>query len=321
MSPSRRSVVLLWGEDPFLLREAAREAFGEVDPTTADGTAWRPGLTSDLATPSLLGEARGLLVTQADELPEDALAEVARYATAPGGDDLLVLCWEVGPRAKGPPKGVLSRLGAGVDVRRVAVERRDLPRWVLDRARRRGVRATPQGASLLVQTVGEDPARLHQAIDQIAASHPEEGLTPDAVAAQFRGFGDRRIWELCDAAFTGDAAGALRALTGMLESGDEPLVILGGIASRLRDLVRVAALPPRTPLAEVAQAAGLRFDWQARRYRDQSRRYSTTQLRAVHQALVEADGLLKQGGAGDVVLTTVVTRIASAAERGGRAAG
>jgi DNA polymerase-3 subunit delta len=318
---SDRSVLLLWGEDPFLLREAAREAFGEVEPTTADGADWRPGLTSDLATPSLLGEARGLLVTQADELPEDAVDEVARYATAPGADDLLVLCWEVGPRGKGPPKGVLSRLGDGVEVRRVAVERRDLPRWVLERARRRGVRATPQGAAQLVQTVGEDPSRLHQAVEQIAASHPEEGLTPDAVAAQFRGFGDRRIWELCDAAFTGDPAGALRALTGMLESGDEPLVILGGIASRLRDLVRVAALPPRTPLAEVARAAGLRFDWQARRYRDQARRFSSAQLRAVHQALVEADGLLKQGGAGDVVLTTLVTRIASAAGRSGRAAG
>lgn len=319
MSDPAHPVLLLWGSDSFLLREAGREAFGQIEPTVIAGTEWRPGRTADLATPSLLGEARGLLVTEADALPDDALDEVTGYAATPGGDALLVLCWEVGPRSKGPPKGLLTRLGDAVEVRRVAVERRDLPRWVLARARRRGIRATPQGASSLIQTVGEDPSGLDQAVEQIAGSHPEDGLTPDAVAAQFRGFGDRRTWELCDAAFTGDAPGALRALAGMLEAGEEPLMILGGVASRMRDLLRVASLPPRTPLAEVARAAGLRFDWQARRYRDQGRRFAPGQLRALHAAVAEADALIKQGGAGDVILTIVVSRIASAGERGARA--
>jgi DNA polymerase III delta subunit len=319
VSDPAHPVLLLWGSDSFLLREAGREAFGHIEPTVTAGTEWRPGCTADLATPSLLGEARGLLVTEADALPDEALDEVTRYAATPGGDALLVLCWVVGPRAKGPPKGLLTRLGDGVEVRRVAVERRDLPRWVLARARRRGIRATPQGASSLIQTVGEDPSGLDQAVEQIAGSHPEDGLTPDAVAAQFRGFGDRRTWELCDAAFTGDAPGALRALAGMLHAGEEPLMILGGVASRMRDLLRVASLPPRTPLGEVARAAGLRFDWQARRYRDQARRFAPAQLRALHAAVAEADGLIKQGGAGDVILTMVVSRIASAGERGARA--
>jgi DNA polymerase III subunit delta len=313
------AVVLLWGEDPFLLREAARQEFGDVEPTVAAGHEWRPGLTSDLATPSLLGEARGLLITQADDLPDEGLDEVARYAATPGGDARLVICWEVGPKAKGPPKGVLTRLGDGAEVRRVAVERKDLPRWVLARAKRRDLRSTSQGAVLLVQTVGEDPARLDQAVEQLAVSHPEQGLTPETVAAQFRGFGDRRTWELCDAAFTGDAARALRALAGMLDAGEEPIMILGGIAARVRDLLRVASLPPRTPLGEVARAAGLRFDWQARRYRDQAGRFTSDQLAAFHADLVEADRLLKQGGTGDVVLPMVVARIASGAGRAARA--
>jgi DNA polymerase III delta subunit len=316
VSPPTKPVLLLWGEDPFLLLEAAREAFGDVEPTVALGAQWRPGLTSDLATPSLLGEPRGLLVTEADELPDHGLEEVARYASSDGGGALLVLCWEVGGRSKGPPKGVLTRLGQGVEVRRVAVERKDLARWVLARAKRRGLPATPPGASLLIQTVGEDPAALDQAVEQLAVSHPGVGVAPEAITAQFRGFGDRRTWELCDAAFTGDARGALRALAGMLAAGEEPLMILGGIAARVRDLLRVASLPPRTPLGEVARAAGLRFDWQARRYRDQVKRYAPAQLRLLHGAVAEADALIKQGGAGDVVLTMVVTRIAGAAQRG-----
>jgi DNA polymerase III subunit delta len=311
-------VVLLWGEDRYLLREAGRAEFEGMDPTVAAGPDWRPGLTADLATPSLLGERRGLVVIDADALSDEAVDEIAAYAASPSPEARLVLCWTVGGRAKGPPKGVVKRLGEA-EVRRVAVERKDLPRWVLERARRRAVRATPQGAASLIQTVGEDLAGLDQAVEQIATAHPQDGLTPESVAAQFRGFGDRRTWELCDAAFAGDGPGAHRALAGMLKSGEEPLMVLGGIAARVRDLLRVASLDPRTPLGEVARAAGLRFDWQARRYRDQSRRYTVHRLRELHRELVEADRSLKQGGTGDVVLPMLVSRIVTGAERPVRA--
>jgi DNA polymerase-3 subunit delta len=147
----------------------------------------------------------------------------------------------------------------------------------------------------------------------VGGSHAEQGLTPETVRAQFRGLGDRRIWEVCDAAFGGDLPGGMRALVGMLESGEEPLVMLAGIASRLRDLIRVQGLPPRTSLAEVARRAGLRFDWQARRYRDQARRFTEDGLGRIHGELVEADRALKQGGSGEPVLARVVARIAEVA--------
>jgi DNA polymerase III subunit delta len=316
---SAATVVLLWGDNAFLLRQAAQEAFGDVRPVEIDGSAWRPGSTSDLATPSLFGEERGLLITAAQALPRDALDEVARYASQPVPGGRLVLAHEVGPRAKGPPKAVVSALGKGAEVRRVAVDRKGLPDWVRGRAGVRGLAATPQGVQALIQTLGEDPGVLDQAVEQLAASHTEEGITPRAVAAQFRGLGDRRIWELCDSAFGGDPAGAMRALMGMLEAGDEPLVILAGIASRLRDLIRVRSLPPKTPLAEVARRAGLRFDWQARRYRDQARRFSPEALSAVHGELVEADQALKQGGRGDTVLVRVVARVGEAGRGEARA--
>ena len=60
----------------------------------------------------------------------------------------------------------------------------------------------------------------------------------------------------------------------------------------------------------MARQAGLRFDWQARRYVEQAKRYREEDLAAIHQELVEADGILKQGGAGDVVLPSIVARIA-----------
>jgi DNA polymerase-3 subunit delta len=312
MSPDAAPVQMLWGDSAFLLREAALEAFGDVRVTEVDAADWRSGATADLATPSLFGEERGLLVTDAQDLPSEAIEEVARYAAQPAGAR-LVLTFVVSTRARGPARGVLKALGDAVDIRRVGVERRDLPDWVRRRAGARGLPATSQGVQALIQTVGEDPALLIQAMEQVGGSHPEQGLTPETVRAQFRGLGDRRIWEVCDAAFGGDLPGGMRALVGMLEGGEEPLVILGGIASRLRDLIRVRGLAPRTPLADVARQAGLRFDWQARRYRDQARRFTEEGLGRIHGELVEADRALKQGGSREPVLVRVVARIAELA--------
>lgn len=309
-------VLLLWGEHAFLLRESARQAFEDRRVQEIEGSEWELGLTGDLATPSLFGDTRALLVMNAQDLDGDALAEVGHYAASPSPEAKLVLAFVVGSRSKGPPKKLLDGLGSSVEVTRVAVDRKDLPTWVVKRAKARGIPANPKGATALVQTLGEDPSILDQAVEQLAASHTEAGLTPETVAAQFRGLGDKRIWDLTDAAFGGHLPVAMRTLAALLEAGDEPLALLGGIASRLRDLIRVRALPPGTPLGEVARLAGLRFDWQARRYVEQARRFEEEDLADIHHQLVEADGILKQGGGGDVVLPQIVARIA-----GGQAAG
>jgi DNA polymerase III delta subunit len=166
----------------------------------------------------------------------------------------------------------------------------------------------------LIEVLGEDPATLDQALGQLGSAFPEAGATPRTVTDQFRGFGDHRIYELCDAAFARDLPTAHRYLRSMLEAREEPLAILGGIASRLRDLLRVRGLSEHLSPAKLAEAAGLRFDWQARRYRDQARRYSPEDLAGLHARVVEADRVLKMGASGDVVLPMVVTAIA--AERG-----
>lgn len=312
---SAKPVVLLWGESDFLLREAAGRLLEGIRPTEVEGAAWRPGSTADLATPSLLGEDRALLVTGLQAAPSEALDEIARYALEPNPDARLVLTYVVSTRAKAPPAKVLKQLQGRARIERIAIERKDLARWVAERARKRGVRATPAGAAALVETVGEDPSVLGQSVTQIADAFPEEGLTPSTVAAQFRGFGERRIFELCDAAFGGNARDALRYLAAMLGAREQPLAILGGVAARVRDLLRVRSLPPSMPLKNVAREAGLRFDWQARRYREQAGRYEPHHLADIHRRVVEADAQLKQGGQGDVVLAMLVTRIAEGAAR------
>ena len=164
----------------------------------------------------------------------------------------------------------------------------------------------------LVDTLGEDPAALDQAVRSSPRRSRASASPRRSSAAQFRGLGEQHVWDLCDRAFGRDLAGAMRSLRTLLEGGGEGLPILGGISSRLRDLIRVRSLPDRTPPADVARAAGLRFEWQARRYRDQARRFSLDELVAIHERVAWADRALKSGATDDVVLPIVVAAIAGA---------
>jgi DNA polymerase-3 subunit delta len=303
-------VYLLWGEDEFLLREAAFEVLGDVRPREVDAADWQQGETADLATPSLFGEPRALLVSNAKALAEEAVRELARYVSAPDPDAPLVLTATVGERAKAP--AALVKLVEGVGkVVEVKLQRKDLTGWLLRRASAKELHLAPEGANALVDTLGEDPAAIDQALDQLASAFPGERITADLVSRQFRGLGEQHIWDLCDRAFGRDLPGAMRSLRTLMEArGGEGLMILGGLAARLRDLMRVRSLPDRMPPGELAKRAGLRFEWQARRYRDQARRFTLEELAGVHERVTWADRALKSGATEDVVLPMVISAIA-----------
>ncbi len=311
MSPldPRPPVFLLWGTDAFLVREAAFEVLGDVRPREVDGSVWEGGETSDLSTPSLFGETRALLVSNAKALPTEAIRELSAYLEAPDPEARLVLSALVGDRAKAPAALVKLVQPVGT-ITEVKIQRKELPAWVLRRARAKGLDLAPDGAAALVETLGEEPGALEQALDQLASTFPGERVSATAVARQFRGLGEQHIWDLCDRAFAKDLAGAMRSVRTLLEGGSAGLLVLGGITSRLRDLLRVGSLPERMPPAEAAKLAGLRFDWQVRRYREQAKRFSMQELVSLHERVAWADRALKSGATDDVVLPLVVSAIA-----------
>lgn len=300
---------LLWGEDEFLLREARLELLGDLRPVEVDGGLWQGGETADLATPSLFGERRALLVSNARALPDEGVRELARYLEAPDPDAPLVLVAVVGDRAKAPAALVKLVKGVGT-VTEVKIQRKELPGWLLKRATAKWLDLAPDGAAALVDTLGEDPGSLERALDQLATAFAGERITRETVARQFRGLGEQHVWDLCDKAFSRDLPGAMRSLRTLLEAGEAGLMLLGAITSRLRDLIRVKSLPERLAPAEAARQAGLRFDWQLRRYREQAKRFSAEELASLHERIAWADRALKSGATDDVVLPMLVAAIA-----------
>jgi DNA polymerase III subunit delta len=310
MTERGTAVTLLWGEDAFLLREAAVALLRDVRTTELDAGDWQPGALQDLATPSLFGEPRGLLVTDCRNLPKDALAELAGYLAAPDPDAPLVLACTTTERGK-PPAALVKLVEPVGAVRQVQVARKELEPWLVQRAAGQHLDISPQAARTMVEILGDDLAQLASSLQQLADAFPGQRVTPAEVSQQFRGLGEQKTWDLCDRAFAKDLPGAIRALRSIEEAGDEALMVLGGIASRVRDLIRVRALPDRLPAGQVAKQAGLRFEWQARRYQQQARQFTLDELVAIHAQIVETDLALKSGAPGDVVMPVLIAAIAA----------
>jgi DNA polymerase III subunit delta len=309
MAVKTAPVTLLWGEDTFLVREAALALLGSTKATEVDAAEWQGGELQGLATPSLFGEPRALLINDAKSLRKDTLEEISRYLESPDPDATLVLASVVAERGK-VPAGLQKLVGSIGEVRKVDIARKELEPWLVARAKQRGLDLAIPGARALVETLGPEPGQLVAALEQLQDAFAGQRVGSREIAQQFRGLGEQKTWDLCDRAFGKDLPGAIRSLRAIEEGGDDPLMVLGGIAARLRDLMKVRSLPERMPPAEVAKEAGLRFDWQARRYQQQARNFSMAHLVALHDAITEADRALKSGAIGEVVMPTLVTSIA-----------
>lgn len=304
------SVVLLWGEDAFLVREAAAALLGDLRTTEIDAAEWQGGELQDLATPSLFGEQRALLIADCRNLPRDAFDALGTYMAAPSPDALLVLSCTVAERGK-PPAALVKLVEPVGQIQAVLVPRKELEPWLVRRATAADTELSPPAARALVDTLGEDVGQLAGALEQLAGAFPGQRITPEHVHRQFRGLGEQKTWDLCDRAFSKDLPGAIRALRSIEESGDEALMVLGGIAARVRDLIRVRSFPDRLPPKQLAERAGLRFDWQARRYQQQARNFSLDELVAIHDRIAETDLALKSGAPGGVVMPVLIASIAT----------
>src|SRR6266513_6175957 len=121
----RASISLLWGEDAYLLREAALSSIGSLRVTEVDAAQWQGGELQDLATPSLFGEPRALLITDARSLTRDAMGELAVYLAVPDPDAVLVICFQVAERGK-VPTALEKLVKVAGQVTQVTIARKDL---------------------------------------------------------------------------------------------------------------------------------------------------------------------------------------------------
>ena len=180
----------------------------------------------------------------ADRL-RDALAEARRAPAGWPAEGTTVLLVAAGADRRAAGLRILPEADQ-VEVRPPAG--RAVLGWLRERARGAGLDLRPEAAQALVDLVGEDLARLAAEIEKAALYAGDDRRVSEEIVSALAGeTRTRQYWELTQALEEARRADALRLVSQLLASGDEPLILLAWVVGYLRDLWRVLPAPPRAP--------------------------------------------------------------------------
>ena len=288
-------VRLLVGPEELLLRRAADiildELRGEGTLDVADlrASELKDGELPDLRTGSLFGEPRAVLIREAAELPASiAAALLAELDGTPPDATVILLASGTGKIQKLAAR--IKTLGGRTDV--LPPKEWDAKGWsrlVVDEFRRHKRTADQAAVGAILASAGLDVAIVAEKVNQVAVAAPPGVVTAAAVEALVVGHGSRGSFAVADAMCDRNPTQALELLGGVLESGDDPVMVLGALAYRLRSIVAVAGrLDPKTVGLNVSPG-------QAKRLEGVRRNFGPGELTAAYAELARADREIKSG--------------------------
>ena len=296
------------------LQALASERDPNVEVTRLEAAAYESGQLDMVASPSLFGENRHIVVSgvesATDVFIEDGLAYVARLS--PELDDVtVVLRHEKGVRGK---KLLDAIAAAGLPVVACEPIKRDADKVAFAAAefRKAGRRVSGPAVQALVEAVGSDLRELGAACTQLIAD-TTSAITPDVVQRYYGGRVEATGFKVADTAIEGRGGQAVTLLRHALSTGVDPVLLVAALASKLRVLAKVAAMRGRGTSAptDLGLAA-----WQIDRARRELDGWSPEGLARAITAVATADAEVKGAGRdAEFAVERAVLRVASARVR------
>jgi DNA polymerase-3 subunit delta len=252
----------------------------------------------------MMAKRRLVLVRDADELRAAEATALVPYVSAPCQETCLVLQAE-------KPDMRLKLFTAwkkhGQSLKLDPLYERQLPGFVRDEAKLRGVRLEAGAAELLANEVGADLGQLADAVERLAvfvSDRPaaERVITARDVDEQVATTRQRSVFELCNAVGEGQRERALEALGSMLSARESGVRIVAMLARHVRQLWSAQTLmAKRASKFDVQQELGIP-PFFVDGIMDQARRFDRAAFERMHGALYQADKLLKSSRLDDARL-------------------
>jgi DNA polymerase-3 subunit delta len=214
----------------------ALESFSPPPGSTAGPDA--DGLVAAVPALSLTATRRYLLADGVERWSAKQTAPVAEaLAALPPDVTVVLVAREQPPKLKAPKKLADAVESAGGEVLTFAAPKaRDVPRWLVAEAGRRGFELEPDAAQLLAESIGDGTARLATELDRLALwADPGGAVTRADLEAMVADTSEEVAWALTDAIIDRDPGTALTAAERLADQGESVTPLIYAVARRLRE--------------------------------------------------------------------------------------
>ena len=287
-------VVLLSGAEGLLadraeqrILELAQESDPSVEVTQLEAAGYERGTLEMLASPSLFGEQKLVIVSGVEQTNDDFLTEATDYVAAPPADVWLILRHGGGVRGKRLLDAIKASQHPIVDCDLI---KRDAQKadFVLAEFRRARRRINSEAVRSLVDAVGSDLRELAAACGQLI-SDTSGAVTADLVDKYYGGRVEANAFKVADAVAAGRRGEALVNLRHALATGADPVPIVAALAMKMRALAKVAAARTRGLSARDLGMA----PWQVDRARKELSGWTPDGIATAISAIAQADAEVK----------------------------
>ena len=270
------------------LLSQARRKDPSTEISTIEAAAYESHQLDTLASPSLFGEPKLVLVPALEQMNDALLADLLSYVSAPDPGVVVLLRHNGGQRGRRLLDALAESPYPVVTIGAVK-SARDKAALVGSDVRRAGRRMEPEAVGALVDALGSDLRELCSAVDQLVAD-TRGTITLQAVNTYYAGRFEATGFTVADAAAAGNVAKAITALRHAIATGTEPVPIVAALAMKIRQLARVAAAGGRRGVGpkELGMAP-----WQVDRARRELSGWSDDALAAAIVAVARADAEVK----------------------------
>lgn len=301
-------VYLLTGEDLFRKRELMGKITAAVHPDDFNiysSSADKADLGEALAlanTAPVFSERRLVILTGIEKLRKDPKEALIRYLENPLDSTVLVLTHNDAKKFKTEKALAAAAAAHGETANFDELKREDLALWVRNRLKENGLNGEFDAVETLCEAVGGDLNALSQEIEKLAlytADRENKSVTKEDVLAEVGFSKEENPFELSNAVQYMNKRKALSLADKLLDSGEEPVGVLGKISYPVLKMARIkrmtgAGMAP----SEIVRAAGLMF-WESALV-NQARNFPSEEIFIkTLDRIIEADKAFKTSSAAD----------------------
>lgn len=298
-------VYLISGDETLLVQECAdairaacrQHGFSERQVFHVDNSFDWQTLLDETAAMSLFADRKLIELRMPNGKPGDAGTKALESYCANTNADtvLLIICNKLDSSAT-RAKWHKAVDTCGVTVPIWPIEPAQLPRWIEQRLRSRGLSASGDAIQILAERVQGNLLACAQEIEKLQLYTDANVIDADIVNATVADNARFDIFNLADQALLGNTPQALRALAGLRGEGEEPPVILWSLTKELRTLHKCAEALEQGQTIERALDSGGVWDKRKPLVRAAVQRLSRKRIENLLRLSQQIDAAIKGSG-------------------------